>query len=145
MKNFASCVLLAVLLSSCTSQYKKPDSNEKLVRKYFEYFNQHQWKEMAGMYVENAEFKDPSLGQKIVKQSRQQVIEKYTGLNQLFPDLKDRILTIYPAGDKTMIVEFISTGTAADRSKFSLPVCTIFTIENNMITRDYTYYDNFEE
>jgi hypothetical protein len=145
MKNYASHVLLAILLSSCTSQYKRTDNNEKLVRTYFENFNHHHWKEMAGMYIENAEFKDPSLGQDIVKLSRQQVIKKYTELNQVFPDLKDRVLNIYPSGDKNIIVEFISTGMAADRSKFILPVCTIFTIENNMITKDYTYYDNFEE
>ncbi|WP_262892331.1 hypothetical protein ACN9ML_07985 [Dyadobacter endophyticus] len=44
-----------------------------------------------------------------------------------------------------MIVEFISTGTAPDKSKFTLPICTIFTIENGNITQDFTYYDNFSE
>ena len=44
-----------------------------------------------------------------------------------------------------MIVEFISTGTAEDGSQFELPICTIFTIENGKITKDFTYYDNFNE
>jgi len=52
---------------------------------------------------------------------------------------------MYSSGDKHVIVEFISTGTAPDNSKFELPICTIFTIENKKITKDFTYYDNFED
>ncbi len=63
-------------------------------------------------------------------------------MNQLFPDIRDEIIAIYPSGDKNVIVEFISTGTGPDGSMFALPVCTIFTIENGMITKDYIYYDN---
>ncbi|AWK07447.1 nuclear transport factor 2 family protein [Flavobacterium crocinum] len=119
--------------------------NEKLVKEYFKLFNQHKWKEMAEMYVENADFKDPSLGNGIVKQSHQQIITKYTELSDMFPDVHDKILQIYLSGEKHIIVEFVSTGTAPDKSKFELPICTIFTIENGKIAKDFTYYDNFEE
>ena len=119
--------------------------NEKIVRQYYEHFNKHEWKKMAEMYTQVSDFKDPSLGQGIVKQTRQQIIEKYSGLSEMFPDVKDGIVQIYPSGDKHIIVEFISTGTAPDGSKFELPICTIFTIENGQITKDFTYYDNFEE
>lgn len=118
--------------------------NKKLVIKYFEHFNKHEWEKMAGMYSEVSGFKDPSLGQGIVKQTRLQIIEKYSGLNEMFPDIKDEIVQIYPSDDKHIIVEFISTGTAPDGSMFELPICTIFTIENGQITKDFTYYDNFE-
>ena len=84
------------------------------------------------------------MGTDLVKQSRQQIIEKYTELNEIFPDLKDEIVQVFPSGEKYMIVEFISRGTAEDGSKFELPICTIFTIENGLITKDFTYYDNFE-
>ncbi len=47
--------------------------------------------------------------------------------------------------EKHITVESISTGTAADGSKFELPICTIFTIENGKITKDFTYYDNLGE
>lgn len=117
--------------------------NEKVVQKYFEFFNSHDWTKMAGLYSETADFKDPSLGQGIVKQTRQQIKDKYSELNQAFPDLHDRVIQIYPSGDKFIIVEFVSTGTAPDGSKFELPICTIFTIENGVITKDFTYYDNF--
>jgi ketosteroid isomerase-like protein len=59
--------------------------------------------------------------------------------------LKDEVKAVYPSGENHIIVEFISTGTAPDNSKFELPICTIFTIENGKITKDFTYYDNFEE
>jgi ketosteroid isomerase-like protein len=145
MKNYSLYALLALMLSSCSAPQKAADTNKKLVLQYFEYFNKHNWKDMAAMYAGTAEFKDPSLGQGIVKQTRKQVIDKYTELQRLFPDLNDKIINIYPSGDQQIIVEFVSTGTAADQSKFSLPVCTIFHIEKGIITRDYTYYDNFEE
>jgi ketosteroid isomerase-like protein len=97
------------------------------------------------MYVDVSDFKDPSLGQGVVKQTKQQIIEKYAGLGEVFPDLKDSIVQIYPSGEKHMVVEFVSTGTAPNGEKFELPICTIFTIENGKITKDYTYYDNFED
>ena len=100
---------------------------------------------MANMYAEISDFKDPSLGLGEVKQSHQQIIEKYSQLQQMFPNLKDEVLQMYPSGDKHMVVEFLSTGTAHDGSTFVLPICTIFTIENGKITKDFTYYDNFKE
>ena len=119
--------------------------NTKLIKQYFEHFNQHDFTKMAEMYTDVAEFKDPSLGIGIVKQTRAETIKKYSELNKIFPDLKDSIVQIYPSGEKHIIVEFVSSGTAEDGSKFELPICTIFTIENEKITKDFTYYNNFEE
>lgn len=136
------------IITSCTEPpNSKPVSmeNEQLVKQYFEYFNNHQWKEMAELYTERAEFKDPSLGNGVVPQTRAQIIEKYAGMKNTFPDIHDELVQVYPSGDRHVIVEFISKGTAPDGSKFELPICTIFTIENGKITKDYTYYDNFEE
>ena len=148
MKQLTIILLLSLVILSCTNQTPKnmeTSNNEKLVKQYFTYFNHHQWEEMAGMYMENADFKDPSLGTRMVQQTRAQIIKKYTELNQVFPDINDRIVSIYPSGEKNIIVEFISTGTAPDHSKFELPICTIFTIENGLITKDFSYFDNFEE
>lgn len=140
---------IAFLILSCNNQNQSKimdaTKNEKLVKQYFEYFNKHDWKKMSEMYVETADFKDPSLGQGIVKQTRKQIEDKYAELNQVFPDLQDKVIQIYPSGEKHIIVEFISTGTAPDNSKFELPICTIFTIENGLITKDFSYFDNFDE
>ena len=148
MKTFLVFIGMAISLISCNNQKSTnitETENEKLVKQYFENFNKHEWEKMAGMYIEVSDFKDPSLGQGIVKQTRQQTIEKYSGLSKMFPNVNDEIIQIYPSGDNHIIVEFVSTGTAPDGSKFKLPICTIFTIENGKITKDFTYYDNFEQ
>lgn len=142
-------LIVSFVIISCTNQNQlKPmdtTKNEELIKQYFEHFNKHEWKKMAAMYTETADFKDPSLGPGIVKQTRKQIEDKYAELNGIFPDLKDKVVQVYPSGDKHVIVEFVSTGTAPDGSKFELPICTIFTIENGLITKDFTYFDNFEE
>lgn len=148
MKTLIAAFLLTATLFSCDHQApsaQKNSENEKIIRKYFAHFNKHEWKEMADMYATVSEFKDPTFGNETVKQNREQIIEKYSGLSEIFPDVQDKIIRIYPSGENHIIVEFISTGTAPGGSTFELPICTIFTIENGFITKDFTYYDNFEE
>jgi ketosteroid isomerase-like protein len=147
MKSIITVLFAILVLFSCQKAEQKPDSseNEKLVEQYFEHFNKHEWAKMAAMYADTTDFKDPSLGQGIVKQTRQQTIDKYTELNKVFADLHDQVIQVYPSGNKHIVVEFVSTGTAPDNSKFELPICTVFTIENGKITKDFTYFDNFEE
>lgn len=148
MKKLTFTIIATLALFACNRQTPTNSvtaENEKLVNQYYEYFNKHEWSKMADMYVDVSDFKDPSLGQGVVKQTKQQIIEKYAGLGEVFPDLKDSIVQSYPSGEKHMVVEFVSTGTAPNGEKFELPICTIFTIENGRITKDYTYYDNFED
>ena len=134
-----------ILCNPKTEKTMNSTANEKIINQYFDHFNKHEFTEMAKMYSETAEFKDPSLGSGIFKQSRQQIIDKYTALAEIFPDLKDQVVQIYPSGENHVIVEFISTGTAPDETQFELAICTIFTLENGIITKDFTYYDNFVE
>jgi ketosteroid isomerase-like protein len=148
MKNIFYVLLSVLLIASCNTSNQAnaiQEDNKKLIQLFFENFNKHDWVSMANMYAETAEFKDPSFGKDVIKQTHQQIINKYKELQSVFPDLHDQVTNFYPSGDKHVIVEFISTGTAADRSTFELPICTIFTIQNGVILKDYTYYDNFEE
>lgn len=149
MRKILSVFILTFILIGCNNQTKEKtmdtSTNEKLVKQYFEHFNNHEWTKMADLYAETTDFKDPSLGQGIVKQTRQQIVDKYSELNKVFPDLHDQVIQTYPSDDKHIIVEFISSGTAPDHSKFELPICTIFTIENGVITKDFSYFDNFDE
>jgi ketosteroid isomerase-like protein len=149
MKYTALIILLT--LAACNNQpikeTKAPEENAEnksteVALQLFEYFNMHNWAKMANLYADSALFKDPSLGTKAVVQSHSQIIEKYTALQQLFSDIHDEVIAVYPSGEKQVIVEFVSTGTAPDSSKFELPVCTVFTIENGVIVKDFTYYDN---
>jgi hypothetical protein len=146
MKKIFPFFMLAFSLIACSEQKNMSTSEaEKLVNQYFEHFNKHDFVKMANMYAETTDFKDPSLGQGIVKQTRQQTIKKYTELVNIFPDLHDQIIQTYSSGKNHIIVEFISSGIGPDKKKFELAICTIFTIENGLITKDYTYFDNFNE
>lgn len=120
-------------------------TNSDLVKKYFEYFNEHKWQEMSGLYSEEAIFKDPSLGIHPLPMSREEIRKKYAEMAEVFPDLRDDILEIHHSGTDKVVVEFVSRGTAPDGTTFELPICTVFTIEEGKITRDHSYYDNFED
>ena len=135
------------MLTACTNSKKETRATaaEKLVTQYFEHFNKHDWTKMAAMYSDTAEFKDPSLGLGIIKLTRQQIVDKYSELQKMIPDVTDKVVSIYISGDNHVIIEFLSSGIAPDGSKFELPICTIFTIENGVITKDFSYFDNFGE
>jgi steroid delta-isomerase-like uncharacterized protein len=158
MQKVSLAFLATLFLASCNAPLANPvperqdmqsqeatQQNEALVRKYYELFNAHRWEDMAALYAPSAQFKDPSLGQGIVPQTREQIAKKYSELAGTFPDIKDTVVATYPSGSKHIIVEFVSSGTAPDGSRFELPIATIFTIENGLITQDFTYYDNFGE
>jgi ketosteroid isomerase-like protein len=139
-------LLTTIFLAACKSKngtsMDLQEANIAIAQQVYVHFNRHDWSAMADLYTNPAEFKDPSFGQDMVKQSKQQIISKYHEMAQLFPDLRDDIVQVYPSGDKHVIVEFISSGTAPDGTKWTLPICTIFTIENGKIIKDFTYYDN---
>ena len=97
---------------------------------------------MADLYVEITDFKDPSFGTEITKQTRQQTVQKYAEMSKMFPDIKDEVVQMYDSGNNIVVVEFISTGTAPNGTKFKIPICSIYTIENGKIVKDFTYYDN---
>lgn len=148
MKKLLTLFTGLLVISACNTQNPQEKgmtagNHEELIKRYYEHFNKHEWTKMAQMYSDTSEFKDPSLGKDIVKQTRQQIADKYAELHKVFPDIHDRMIHTYPSGENTIVVEFISTGTASDSSSFELPICTIFTIEKGLITKDYTYYDNF--
>ena len=142
MKKILIFIFISFTVFSCTNNTSEKKSNELFVKKYFEQFNAHNWQAMAEMYIDTADFKDPSLGKEIVKQTRQQTAEKYKALAAIFPNIHDEVINTYSSGENLIVVEFVSTGTSADGQKFRLPICTIFTIEKNKITKDFTYFDN---
>ncbi len=148
MKRLIISIIAIIIFISCNNTKQKfmnNTENEKFVKTYFEHFNNHNWDKMVNMYAETADFKDPSLGIGIIKQTRKQTIDKYKELNKIFPDLHDQVIQTYFSGDKHVTVEFVSSGTSPDGAKFELPICTILTIENGLITKDFTYFDNFNE
>jgi len=143
MKNLL--FLLIVVVSMACQNEKSADNtaaNKAIIETYYTHFNKHDWQKMAEMYADTAEMKDPAYGYKAVKMTPAEIQKKYEELNKTIPDVKDSVDSMNHSGDN-VIVEFVSTGTAPDNSKFELPICTIFEIKNGKITKDFTYYDNF--
>lgn len=146
MKKLALFSIFLMIVSCAKNEEKiiKIDHSEnvKIAKQLFVEFNKHDWQKMADLYIENAEFKEPSTGMKAHKKSKTQIVKEYSELQKQFADVKDSVVSVYPSGDKNVIVEFIASGVLPDKTKFQLPICTIFTIENGKITKDYTYFDN---
>lgn len=149
MNKFIFSILISYLFVSCTTsandskRAEDPEKNTIIIDTYFRYFNAHQWQQMAEMYIDEPEMKDPSMGTTVVKMRKADIVKKYQELHQAIPDVHDSVIATYIAGDN-VIVEFVSSGTAPDSTRFELPICTIFEIKNGKITKDLTYYDNFE-
>jgi ketosteroid isomerase-like protein len=148
MKNKISIIILIITLISCNNKNENAmlnqseTINEKIIKQYFVHFNNHEWQKMAELYADTVEMKDPSMGIQVVKFNQSDIINKYSELHQMIPDIKDSIVNIYHANEH-VIVEFLSKGTAPDGKKFTLPICSIFKIKNGKIVKDFTYYDNF--
>lgn len=140
-------ILLLLLLAACTKPGREaqPLGLEPLVQTYFNHFNNHAWPQLAALYADTVATKDPESGTALVRLTRAQLLAKYSALHQFIPDVHDSIVAIYPSGDAHVVVEFVSRGTTPDGRPFVLPICTVFKIEQGLITQDFTYFDNFEE
>jgi ketosteroid isomerase-like protein len=146
MKLFVPIILVVFATIFCNSNFNesiKINKNEEIIKMYFKFFNEHNWIEMASLYDETVEVKDPAYGTEIIKLNHTAIIKKYIELHKMIPNVTDSILRIYHS-ENTAIVEFISKGTTPNGVNFRLPICTIFTFTNGKITKDLTYYDNFK-
>lgn len=148
MKNFLLVLTLLFSLAACESKpdalealRQKQDQNVQVVQEMFAHFNKHDWEAMAALYAEKAEFKDPAYGTEPKMQTRADIVAHYSELAQMIPDVQDDVKNLYPAGERQVVVEFVSKGTGPDGQAFALPICTILTINDGKITADYTYYD----
>lgn len=150
-KSIIISIILIIVVSCNTKTPSKLEGLEEIqqrnvtiVESMFEHFNKHDWQKMASLYADTALFQDPSFGEKqAVRQTHQEIVEKYSALQKQVPNIHDKIVGIYPSGDRHVGVEFIASGgSATDSSYFELPICSFITIENGKIVRDNTYYDN---
>jgi ketosteroid isomerase-like protein len=135
-------LLMVWAITACTSSTaNEEERNIAHVRSMFDAFNRHDWKAMSEHYSDSALFLDPALGTEYIKQSRVETANKYAVMEEIFPDIKDEVITIFGKGDKVAI-EFISSGTSADGIKFTLPISCVLTLDKNLIAQDATYYNN---
>jgi hypothetical protein len=132
-----SVYLVAMILTACTSPQTSTSSEAEETRRVaaaiFEAFNAHDWDRMESYYADSVQLQDPAYpGGKTGKAGM-------TSFYASVPDIHDAVQNIYVQGN-IACVEFISTGTM-NGQKFSLPICTVLTIENGLVIRDNSYYD----
>ena len=132
-------ILMPVVFYDQVYSQGNKDRNIAVVQAIFEAFNEHNWDKMLSYYSEEAVFVDPSFTNPV--SDLKIIAVHYQEMYQLFPDIKDEIISITAASDR-VVVEFISTGTAANREKSTLPICTVFTLSNGKVVQDATYYDH---
>jgi ketosteroid isomerase-like protein len=123
--------LLAVLLT--TGDVPQKNDPASVARAVFEAFNTHDWARMEALYAPDVELMDPALEK--IKIGKEGMTDFYRSV----PDIHDEVKTLTASGN-TVVVEFVSTGTI-EGQKFSLPICTVFKIENGVVVSDHTYYD----
>jgi steroid delta-isomerase-like uncharacterized protein len=122
-----------------------PDVNQniEIAQKSFDAFNRHEWEEQASFFSDTCQYLDPSYGKEYKTVSRKDKAQKYAGMEEKSPDIKDEITAIFGAEDK-VVVQFISSGTAKTTEgsySWSLPIITVFTFKDGLIVKDETYYD----
>jgi ketosteroid isomerase-like protein len=135
-----SLILLGLLWLPGCSGNREEEKNLATANAMFDAFNEHDWEKMASYYTPDASFLDPSFGTEYVTKSRTETAAKYAELEKMFPDIHDEVIGMYPSGKKVTI-EFVSTGSISDSTKFKLPIITVLTFQDGLITKDATYYD----
>jgi limonene-1,2-epoxide hydrolase len=150
MKKWLLLLFIPVVSCSDTSQKtavtdnasNKGKDNVAIVEQMYAAFNEHDWKKMAGFYTNPVTFLDPAYGNSHVQKTHDDMLKHYSGLQQWSPDVWDSITFIAPIDDNRVLIQFTSTGTTADKKeKWSLPLCTVLTLENGKIVKDEVYYD----
>lgn len=149
MRIFTALIMLAIA-SSCQQPEKTDtppvpaaDSNVVFVESYMKTFNAHDWAALSRLYKDTAEMMDPAYGTGVVRLSQEDIRKKYAELQQMVPDVKDSIVSVYSVNG-IITVEFLTRGTGPDQKPLSLPICTVFRMENGKIASDHTYYDNVD-
>jgi predicted SnoaL-like aldol condensation-catalyzing enzyme len=127
----------ALLLLACSSPDSSTTQTETETRgiaaAVYDAFNEHDWDKMESLYADSVDLQDPAYpGGKKGKAGM-------TDFYRTVPDIYDDVQNILVQGN-VAVVEFVSTGTI-NGQKFSLPICSVMTIENKLVVRDNTYYD----
>lgn len=143
LRRLFSALLTGLVCLNCTNDESTAQANNvQLVKEVHLLINQHDWKKLEKLFADSVSLKEATGGSQIIRQSKQQYINNYRKMQHTFPQLSQHITQLYAAGTHHVIVETIAEGMATDSILFSRSSCTIFTIENQKISRKYTYYSN---
>ncbi|WP_084332269.1 nuclear transport factor 2 family protein [Runella limosa] len=143
LRRLFSALLVGLVCLSCTNDESTAQAeNIQLVKEVHLLINRHEWKELEKLFADSVSLKGATSGSQIIRQSKQRYINNCRKMHQTFPQLTQHITQLYAAGTHHVIVETMAEGMTTDSILLSRSSCTIFTIENQKISRKYTYYSN---
>ncbi len=131
-------IILLFLGSTAFAQTQQAEQNKRIALGVFEAFNAHDWQKMASYYANDVVLEDPSQAAPVIGSAG--ISAKYAGYAEYIPDIQDSMIHLY-VNDRHVVIEFISYGTTVEGDTFSLPICSILTIDDGKIIRDANYYD----
>ena len=137
MKTYLIILLFAVHFNA-DGQNTEEQRNTIIALAVYQSFNDHNWEKMASYYDSQVIITDPDETEAIVGVTG--MPDKYAAYAAHIPNIQDSVVNLY-AFDHHVVVEFIAYGTTLDGEPFSLPICSIMTLENGKITREANYYD----
>ncbi len=141
LHRFFSILSAGLICLSCTHDKSTAQAaNVQLVKEAHLLINQHNWKELTKLFADSISLKEATGGSQIIRQSKQQYINRCRRMQKTFPQRSQHITQLYAAGMHHVIVEALSEEKALDSVQLSRPSCTIFTIENQKISRLYIYH-----
>jgi len=127
------------LMASICLPAAAADSVTTTVRQKFEAFNRHDADAIERLYAANAVLHSPdypNLG------GNHPIADTYRKLFAMIPDARDNLVLLQRAGDHVYAQFELSghLGGAQDKP-VSLRLISIYTVHNNRISEDNTYYD----
>lgn len=144
LRRLISTLLAGLVCLSCTNDESTAQAdNVQLVKEVHLLINRHEWEELEKLFADSVSLKGATGGSQIIRQSKQRYINNYRKMQQTFPQLSQHITQLYAAGTHHVIVETIAEGMATDSILLSRSSCTIFTIENQKISRLYIYHPTY--
>ena len=135
------CLLVAGLLSDCSSGSsakleRQQADNLRLTKALHTHLNQRDWPAVSSLCAETVRYRGRATQFADVEESKAHFLTHYrAALHTDRPGLLE-VRQMYTAGNYHIIVEGLVTGQPPDTT---LPVCLIYTIENQHITRLYAY------
>ena len=111
-------------------------NNVRLTRTFHSSLNHHDWQAVEGLCAGTVRYRGRATHFAEIEESKVRFLTRYrTAPANKTPGLLE-IRQLYPAGAYHVIVEGIAAGEPPDTTS---PVCLIYTIEDNHITRLYAY------
>ena len=132
---------VASLLWACSSSQtadleQTQTDNMRLTKTFHAHLNRQNWQAIEGICAETIRYRSRATHFAEVDESKARFLARYRNTRNSTKPGAMEIRQLYPAGAYHVIVEGIASGEPPDTT---LPVCLIYTIENQHITRLYAY------